>query len=199
MGFFASGRCWFTFIFRTTGLRAVEDFVRGVLRTLMGHTLTSSVSWALLPIPHFYLDYSTHFALCHDFFLQGEAPLPFRVAPCFTSRFRCCVVLLGLVSPLPAVALAPPWSVFIIAQTLCFVKHFFYFFFGGQACLSLFSFPPRAVPTLLTRHRFYNAFLRFTTLQAWSINPRHRGEDLRRLSRLAASLRVFSYPASPSL
>lgn len=69
MGFFTSGRCWFTFIFRTTGLRAVEDFVRGVLRTLMGHTLTSSVSWALLPIPHFCLDYSTPFGVCQAFFL----------------------------------------------------------------------------------------------------------------------------------
>ena len=68
MGFFASGRCWSTFLFRTTGLRAVEDFVVGVLRTLMGHTLTSSVSWALLPIPHFCLDYSTPFGDCQAFF-----------------------------------------------------------------------------------------------------------------------------------
>ena len=48
----ATPRCWSTFIFRTTGLRAVEDFVRGVLLTLVGHTLTSSVSWAWLPFPH---------------------------------------------------------------------------------------------------------------------------------------------------
>lgn len=68
LDFFASGRCWFTFIFRTTGLHAVEDFVRGVLRTLMGHTLTISVSWALLPIPHFCLDYSTPFGVCQAFF-----------------------------------------------------------------------------------------------------------------------------------
>ena len=49
----ATPRCWSTFIFRTTGLRAVEDFIRGVLLTLVGLTLTSSASWALLPIPHF--------------------------------------------------------------------------------------------------------------------------------------------------
>lgn len=61
---------WFTFIFRTTGLRAVEDFIRGVLLTLVGHTLTSSVSWALLPIPHFCLDYSTPFGVCQAFFLN---------------------------------------------------------------------------------------------------------------------------------
>lgn len=46
-------RCWFTLIYRTTGLRAVGDFIVEVLRTLMGHTLTSSVSWALLPFPLF--------------------------------------------------------------------------------------------------------------------------------------------------
>ena len=45
-------------------------------------------------------------------------------------------------------------------------------FFGEQACLSLFPSPLRAVPTLLTRHRFYSAFLRLTSLQAWSANPR---------------------------
>ena len=61
--------CWLTFIYRTTGLRAVEDFVGGVLLTLVGLTLTFSVSWALLPIPHFCLDYSTGCVLCQDFFL----------------------------------------------------------------------------------------------------------------------------------
>lgn len=31
-----SGRCWSTFIYRTTGLRAVEDFISKVLLTLVG-------------------------------------------------------------------------------------------------------------------------------------------------------------------
>lgn len=36
-----AGRCWFTFIYRATGLRAVE--VRGeVLQTRVGHTLSGS-------------------------------------------------------------------------------------------------------------------------------------------------------------
>ena len=126
----------------TTGLRAVGDFVVGVLQTHVGRTLTFRPLGLCPASPCLCLDYSTLLAICQALFL---------------------------------------------------------FFFGGQACLSLFSFPPRAVPTLLTRHRVYSAFLRLTTLQAWSVNPRHRGEDLRRLFRLAASLRVFSYPASPSL
>ena len=36
----AAPRCWSTFVYRTTGLRAVGDFVSQVLQTLVGHTLT---------------------------------------------------------------------------------------------------------------------------------------------------------------
>ena len=63
-------RCWFTFISRTTGLRAVEDFVIKDLPTLVGLTsLTSSDFRALPCFPHLHLDYTTGFAVCQAFFL----------------------------------------------------------------------------------------------------------------------------------
>ena len=103
---------WFTFISRTTGLRAVEDFVRGVLLTLVGHTLTSSVSWALLPIPHLFKLLTTAYAT--RFRLQV---------------YRLSATRLALGGGLSSL------SGFIIAQVLRFVKHFFYFlwdFFQSQ-------------------------------------------------------------------
>ena len=69
----------------------------------------------------------------------------------------------------------------------------------GASQFVLFQSPTGRSYLFITRNWFYSAFLRLTTLLAWSSNPRQRGEDLRRLFRLAASLRVFSYPASPSL
>ena len=69
-------RCWFTFISRTTGLRAVEDFVIKDLPTLVGlASLTSSDFRALPCFPHLHLDYTTGFAVCQAFFLfffEGE-------------------------------------------------------------------------------------------------------------------------------
>ena len=63
-------RCWSTFISRTTGLRAVEDFVIKDLPTLVGlASLTSSDFRALPCFPHLHLDYTTGFAVCQAFFL----------------------------------------------------------------------------------------------------------------------------------
>lgn len=142
MGFFASGRCWFTFIFRTTGLRAVEDFVRGVLRTLMGHTLTSSVSWALLPIPHFCLDYSTHFALCQDFFSPRGSPSSLSGGTVFHEPFQ---VLRGLTRTcVPASCGCPrsPLECLYYSTDFVLCQAFFFIFFWGSSLFVPLFIPP---------------------------------------------------------
>ena len=68
-----------TFIYRTVGLRrAVEDFISQVLQTLVGLTLTSSDSWALLGFPHLCLDYTTLLAACQELFLRSGSFLSRR-------------------------------------------------------------------------------------------------------------------------
>lgn len=50
---------WFTLIYRVTGLRAVEDFVVGDLRTLVGHTLAYPSASGLAPLPSLHIYYNT--------------------------------------------------------------------------------------------------------------------------------------------
>ena len=118
----APRRCWSTFISRTTGLRAVEDFVVGVLLTLVGLTLTSSVSWALLPIPHLCLDYTILLAACQELFLNQAHFYP--AAPSGQGlggrSYR-----LSWVSPFLSGCLPLAFCVYIIAQMLGNVKYFF--------------------------------------------------------------------------
>lgn len=77
---------WFTFIYRVTGLRAVEDFVVGGLRTLVGHTICG-----LAPLPSLHIYYSTSCWDCQgvsqkifEIFLWGDVA-PRRLA-CSTSE-----------------------------------------------------------------------------------------------------------------
>ena len=113
--FSAPRRCWSTFIFRTTGLRAVEDFINQVLLTLVGLTLTSSDSWALLGIPHLWLHYNTDFLICQVFFWNFfKGPVDF-------------ILFLSLICP-RAGAQPQALYILIIASFFRFVKNFFYFF-----------------------------------------------------------------------
>ena len=95
-----------------------------------GSALQSTMDLLFSPLDYLY--YNTDFLLCQVLFLffspRASAPLYLlpQVAPCFTSRFRCYVVLLGLVSPVPSgCPRSHPRSVFIISQDFCFVKRFF--------------------------------------------------------------------------
>lgn len=81
---------WLTFIYRATGLRAV-----GVLGGGLTASRGAARSLGLPPPRPLYLDYSTGFVLCQDFFYRRTPPLAFRLAPCFTSH---CRVLSGLTS-----------------------------------------------------------------------------------------------------
>ena len=108
----------------------------------MGHTLTSSVFWALLPIPHFCLDYSTHFALCQDFFSPRGKPLfPFgwhRVSRAILgvawSYSDLCPRFLGLPSL--------PLGVSLLQHRFCALSRLFFIFFWGSSLFVPLFIPP---------------------------------------------------------
>lgn len=76
-------RCWFTFVYRTTGLRAVGDFVVGVLQTHVGRTLTFRPLGLCPASPCLCLDYSTLLAICQALFFDFLGVKP--VCPSFHS------------------------------------------------------------------------------------------------------------------
>ena len=152
----AAPRCWSTFIYRTTGLRAVGDFVSQVLQTLVGHTLTSSDSWALLGFPQLF---APALASCG---FQGHPPaVPFIYR---TLRLRAVGVMgcrsyrLSWVSPFLRVAYPSPVGAFPLGPPATSE--------GFRPCISI-------APTLVAAKPLEDdALSRFVALADW-LPPQH--------------------------
>ena len=143
--------CWSTFIYRTTGLRAVEDFVVEVLLTLVGHTLMLFAPLGLcFPSLIFCLDYNTPFGGCQALFLfffifflacgtrtrttePTDRPQPREARKMKRKRIRTSRV--SCRGRFPRSLRLHPFCAFIIARLTKLVKYFFYFFvsFCSQA------------------------------------------------------------------
>ena len=142
----------------------------------MGHTLTSSVSWALLPIPHLCLDYTTFFVACQDLFLIFFGPPPWMLSGILT-RYLCSI---GTVRPNLSEPSALALCAFIIAHLLGNVKYFFNFFSG-------FSVPKQSRSS-----ESYSAMSSPENISQSSWN------SLRSPQVKDAPLRISQIPASPS-